>query len=142
MSTFLLYFYRSGGKTTIVTILSLSSIESIQNGDELYPGDAGVPRWSERICLCVNYGCDMAPDARNPWCVSHRPCVRASTWTLLLEETRPPSRCRWNMAGGQDPTHDTFAALWGDAWARSAKTFMISLKNESPRVNGGLLIGI
>lgn len=46
------------------------------------------------------------------------------------------------MAGVQDPSQDTFAALWGDVQDRSTETFMISLKNESPGVNGGLLIGI
>lgn len=69
-------------------------------------------------------------------------CVRASTWTLLFKEIRTPTACRWDMAGVQVPSHDTFAALWGDVQDRSTETFMISLKNESPRANGGLLIGI
>ena len=46
------------------------------------------------------------------------------------------------MAGIQDLSQGTFAALWGDVQDRSRETFMISLKTESPRVNGGLLNGI
>lgn len=46
------------------------------------------------------------------------------------------------MAASQELSQDTFAALWGDVQDCSTETFMISLKNESPRVNGGLLIGI
>lgn len=115
---------------------------SEENSDVFYPGDSGTPQCSGRICVCVNYGFDIVPDVHNTWCVSQTPRVLGSPPGHCCWRKSDPYGCRWDVADIQDLSQDTFAALWGDVQDHSTETFMISLKTESARVNGGLLIGI